>query len=318
MKEIGGYIEIETNHGVMLHDDALALNCGRNCLVYLIKAKRIKCIALPYFLCDSVISVCHKYNIEVRFYHINKMFQPEELQLGEEEWLYVVNYYGQLTREQLQKLKKQYEHIIVDYAQAYFEMPIQGIDSLYTCRKFFGVADGAFLYTDVVLLEEILRDESYERMHFLVGRFERPASDFYSEYVMNNNLFNSEPLKLMSKLTENLLRGIDYEYVKKIRTENFTFLFERLRKKNKLQIHRIEGAFAYPLMLENNGSEVRKKLIANKIYIPTLWPNVMSCVPEDSLEYMLARDILPIPCDQRYRREDMEYICEHIERLSQS
>ena len=35
MKEIGGYIEFDTYHLPMLHDEAIALNCGRNDLAYL-------------------------------------------------------------------------------------------------------------------------------------------------------------------------------------------------------------------------------------------------------------------------------------------
>ena len=34
MKEYGGYIEFETFHGKMLHDNAVALNCGRGALEY--------------------------------------------------------------------------------------------------------------------------------------------------------------------------------------------------------------------------------------------------------------------------------------------
>ena len=42
MKEIGGYIELDTYTGKEYHEDAVALNCGRNALIYLIRAKRIK------------------------------------------------------------------------------------------------------------------------------------------------------------------------------------------------------------------------------------------------------------------------------------
>ena len=38
MKEIGGYIEFESYHGTLFHEGALGLNCGRNCLAYLIEA----------------------------------------------------------------------------------------------------------------------------------------------------------------------------------------------------------------------------------------------------------------------------------------
>lgn len=41
MKEIGGYIELDTYTGKMLHSDGLKLNCGRNALAYIIKANGI-------------------------------------------------------------------------------------------------------------------------------------------------------------------------------------------------------------------------------------------------------------------------------------
>ena len=42
MKEIGGYIELDTYMNPMLHDDGIKLNCGRNAYAYILKAKNIK------------------------------------------------------------------------------------------------------------------------------------------------------------------------------------------------------------------------------------------------------------------------------------
>ena len=53
MREIGGYIELETFRGRMLHEEATKLNCGRNALAYLCEAKKIEKLYLPYFLCSS-------------------------------------------------------------------------------------------------------------------------------------------------------------------------------------------------------------------------------------------------------------------------
>lgn len=51
MKEYGGYIELECCHGKMLHEEAIALNCGRNALAYLCEAKRVKnCIYRIFFV----------------------------------------------------------------------------------------------------------------------------------------------------------------------------------------------------------------------------------------------------------------------------
>lgn len=63
----------------------------------------------------------------------------------------------------------------------------------------------------------------------------------------------------------------------------------------------------YPLYLDN-GFELRKKLQELKLFIPTLWPAVFNLCSEDELEYDMAMNILPIPVDQRYQVEDMEYI----------
>lgn len=70
MKEYGGYIELDTYRLPMLHSKAIALNCGRSCLAYIIEAKNIKRISLPFFMCDSVFELCKKYDVEMSFYHL--------------------------------------------------------------------------------------------------------------------------------------------------------------------------------------------------------------------------------------------------------
>ncbi len=315
MKEIGGYIELDRRSDPMLYEDGIHLNCGRNALAYLIEARRLRAIVLPVFNCDSVTNLCKKYGVNMRFYSITQEFLPEDVRLEPGEWLYLVNAYGQLRPEQLTALAERYGRVIVDNAQAYFAPPLPGMDTLYTCRKFFGVPDGAILYTDVRLEREIPTDVSHDRMRFLLGRTERPASEFYPEYVENNRRFQAEEIKFMSPLTELLLHNLDYEAIKKKRTENFSRLHERLRGRNQLHLRVPEGAFAYPLMLKE-AEERKKALIQARIYIPTLWPNVLRDAAADSFDLRMARDVLPIPCDQRYSVDDMDFICEKLEALS--
>lgn len=311
MKEIGGYIELDTYRLPMLHENAIKLNCGRNALWYLVKAKRIHSIWMPKFMCDSCEGVLKKENVNVKYYSIGEDFKPINVFPEADEWLYVVNFYGQLSNACLQKLKTSHQKLIVDNAQAYFQMPIPETDTIYSCRKFFGVADGAILYTDAALDEALPQDESYGRMNFLLGRFERTASEFYSEYVANNHFFANEPIKLMSKLTENLLHAIDYEKSMRRRNENFDFLHEQLRSINLLSIHSTEGGFMYPLMIDN-AKAIRKRLAMEKIYIPTLWPNVVKQCSEESIEWKLASCILPLPIDHRYNKHDMGWMISKI------
>ena len=307
MKEIGGYIELEHYNLPMLHEGAVTLNCAKNALAYIIETKKIKHILMPFFMCRSSDSVFIQYNVKVEKYHIDEHFMPICEKINENEWIYIVNFYGQLDNTILYELKKKYTNVIVDNTQSYFQMPIANVDTLYSCRKYFGVADGAFLYTNKKIDRQLEQDESYSRMTFLLGRFECTASEFYDKYVENNALIEIQPIKTMSKLTENLLRGINYNCVGSKRQHNFEKLYKAFSDINELDLIVPYGAFMYPLLIKNV-CEVRKKLQLNKIYVPTLWPNVLEECKEGTLEYEFAKNILPLPIDQRYEISDMEYM----------
>ncbi len=313
MKEIGGYMSFEQYHRPMLHDAGIKLNSGRNALAYLIEAKRIKKICIPYFMCSSVFDLCRELDVQLRFYHVGFDFKPASIDLAADEWLYMVNYYGQLSQKDIIQFRQKYQRIIVDNAQAYFVDPVEKVDTLYTCRKFFGVADGAILFTNTMLQRALDRELSYSHMEYLFGRYEKTGSEFYEAMSKNNARFRNAPILKMSKLTENLLRSIDYNNVEERRNRNFAYLHEKLGRKNELALSVPKGAFAYPYMT-TNGALLKKQLIANKIYVPTLWPNVLDECVVGTVDYRLAADLLPIPCDQRYGIEEMEYICSLINR----
>lgn len=312
MKEIGGYFGLEKLITNEYYKELISLNNGRNALLYLLKARDIKKLYIPYYICDSVSDMLKMYGYGFEFYNINSDFIPIfNKPLTNNEYIYIVNYYGQLTNDRVHHLKRQYNQIILDNTQAFFQIPIDNIDTIYTCRKFFGVPDGAYLSTEIRLNEDLETDISKERMVHILGRFEGVASDYYNIFQENDISFMSEPLKNMSKLTRNILGAIDYEKVRYTRNENYGYLEGKLKEKNKLKITVPDGAFAYPFYVKN-GIEIRKELSKKKIYIPTLWPNVLRDLLEENIEYQYAANILPLPCDQRYSEEDMRYIIDEL------
>ena len=313
MKELGGYLELEKANGKVYHPDAIALNSGRACLEYLINAKNIKKLYIPYLLCNSISELCSKCRCEYEYYNITTDFQMDfNISLKENEYLYIVNYYGQIDNAKIEGYKKTFGNIIIDNAQAFFQYPYANADTLYTCRKFFGVADGGYLYTDLQIVYELKKDVSIDKMKHILGRFEKDASTFYNVYVKNENTFQYAELMNMSKLTENLLQGVDYERVKSQRKENFEYLHSILKKRNKLNLIIPDGAFMYPLYIDN-GVQLKKKLIENRIYVPTLWADVFNVADKSMLEYDMAENIVPLPTDQRYNIDDMKYIIRKIE-----
>lgn len=312
MKEIGGYFGLESLISNEYHEGLIPLNSGRNALLYILKAKKINKLYIPYYLCESISEICKVYGYDFEFYYVNNDFTPMfEGKLGEDEYLYIVNYYGLLTSETILNLKDRFGQIILDNVQAFFQRPIGGIDTIYSCRKYFGVPDGAYLFTDVLLSKDLEMDVSKDRMTSVLGRFEGKAADYYAQFLDNESSYKNEPLRYMSKLTHNILGAIDYEKVRLIRENNYAFLEEKLSEINSLKLSTPIGAFAYPLYFKN-GAKIRRMLGEKKIYIPTLWPNVIRAVPANSIEKDYAVNILPLPCDQRYDINDMQYLINTI------
>lgn len=102
-----------------------------------------------------------------------------EKKLPEGEYLYLVNYYGQLTDDRILEYKGIYGNIIVDHTHAFFQRPLPGVDTLYSCRKFLGVSDGAYLSTDARLNPEAKPlDHSMGRLEHILGRYEYDAGTF--------------------------------------------------------------------------------------------------------------------------------------------
>lgn len=311
MKEIGGYFGLEKFANNQYYKDLIPLNSARNALVYLLKAKKIRKVYIPYFLCDSVEEVCKREGCEYDFYHISPEFLPIfEKKLLSDEYMYVVNYFGQIDKDTICSMAKKYENIIIDNVQAFFQHPVKGVDTIYSCRKFFGVPDGAYLSTDTYLGYEIPRDVSMDRMKHVLGRCDgESASCYYDDFRFNDDLLKKIELKSMSRLTANILGGIDYKTICKKREENFAYLDKQLNKYNKLKLTKPSGPYAYPFYCEN-GMEIKRKLSEKKIFVATLWPNVLNM--ENCVEKDYAENILPLPVDQRYDENDMQYIIEEV------
>lgn len=316
--EIGGYMSMEMNYANSFHENALKFNTGRNALRVLLKSRKYKRIFLPYYICNSVIEACNNENCEIIFYNIDYGFKVKEegLKLCEDtDCLYIVNYFGIITDEQIIEYKVKYQNIIVDNIQAFFVEPVSNIDTIYSCRKFFGVPDGAYLYTNCFVNEKYIQDVSYDRMRHILGRYEISAEKFYEDYVHNEQLIDQLPIRYMSKLTRNLLNEIDYDLCKQKRKNNYVFLFDNLQKLNKLDLIRDNrGLFAFPLYIKD-GEKKRLHLIEKKIFIPQYWKEVKDRVEQDTVEYKFVSNILWLPCDQRYTLEDMEYLINEVKRI---
>lgn len=303
-RAIGGYLELEMRKREHYHKKAIRLNTGRNCLEYILRARGYKHVWLPYYTCDVLLEPLNKLDVSYSFYSINKNLEPERLpNLHSNEAFVYTNYYG-IKQAMAEALSRQYgSQLIVDNAQAFFAKPLQGIDTFYTARKFFGVPDGAYLCTDVQIEEEFPQDVSMARIGHLLKRVEYDAESGYADYQQHEEDLCNQPIKWMSHLTERLLESADYGSVASRRRENFMSLHAELKGTNGLSLEIGDAVpMSYPYW-SKDGAALRERLRQQRIYVPKYWPNKVIGLPE--IELSLMNNLLPLPIDQRYGKEEM-------------
>lgn len=306
-KEIGGYFGLELSERIShYHKDALRLNTARNCFEYILRLKQYKKVFIPFYTCDVILEPLKRLNIGYEFYHINEDFEPLfDKTLKRDEAILYTNYFGICRKIVLKLIAKYSNQIIIDNSQAFFEKRIDNIDTFYSPRKFFGVADGGYLYTDALLEMEFEYDVSYKRMSHLLKRIDISASFGYSDFKENDNILSNQPIKFMSKITDQILQSIDYKKCINKRKSNFAFVHSLLSSENGINIHIVEDQIpmVYPF-LSPNGEKIKKKLIENNIFVPTYWENSKN-KSINAVEKTLINQIVALPIDHRYSSLDI-------------
>ena len=252
-KAIGGYFSLELpyNEYGEYHRDAIRLNTGRYCLEYVLRVKKYTKVYLPYYMCDAVLQPINKLGLDYKFYHIDKYFHiAEVLHPKKDEVILYCNYFG-LMDEYVKIVTDRYApNIIIDNTQAFFSRPLPEIDTFYTCRKFFGVADGAYLYTDKEADFDFPQDYSSSRMLFLLDRLDKSAEEAFSDYHKSEDTLDHDEIKKMSKITQFIMSSICYKSIADRRISNYTYLHDNLSSSNTLSVdlERESVPMVYPLL----------------------------------------------------------------------
>jgi hypothetical protein len=315
MKVIGGYFELELSKDKEYHQNAFRLNTGRNAFEHILRAKKYEKVYLPCYTCDAMLEPIRKLALRWEFYNIDETLMPifnfSSLDVKD---VFVYNNYFGVCDMQVAEIAKKCRNVVIDNSQAFFSKPAPDIDTFYSPRKFFGVPDGAYLYTDKLMNSKFERDASYTRFAHLIKRIDINEEAGYVDFKDNESMFAGQPIRLMSALTQRLLESFDYIDIAKKRRQNFNYLHSQLRSKNSLTLQIEDEAvpMVYPFLV-TDGDKIKKRLISQKIFVATYWLDVLDRCAKDDIEYELVKNIVFLPVDQRYEVDEMAYICEKIE-----
>lgn len=318
MKEFGGYLPLELYPGEEYYKknekmDVLSFSSGKAAIYYALKESKVKAVHIPYYICGSVEKIAEYAGVEVKRYFIDIEFVPKNIEADDGEMVILVNYFG-ILHDKIKKIYRNYSCVMIDNTQAFFEEPIleKDVYNVYSCKKFIGVPDGGYLIGKKVNKEcyqKLEQDYSSQNMEFCLTNLEYGTALGYQNKKENDKRFLKQ-IRRMSDATRKILGSTNYGFVKERRIDNFKEIHRRLKGFNLLRLDDREFVpYYYPFLWKRN---IRKELVEKKVYVPTLWQELIEDKFEGTVEKEFSEKLSFLPLDQRYSRDDMAEICGRV------
>lgn len=314
--EIGSFLELQLPRGREWYKgetEVARLNTGRMGIWHAFRVTGCKRIWIPIYQCDSIRETFEKKGVQVCFYHQDKRFNPIDIEAGDDDAVLLVNYYGIMSRWRMEALAKPYRHPIIDCAQAFFCKPVENALTVYSCRKFVGAPDGAYVIGKNAhqYVEEYPQGYSSDTAAFLLMRIEYGCEGKgYEARGLNEHRIDAEGCMRMSKLTRALMDGEDYALNCQKRKENFAYAHQLFRDINQINPTRYMDddtvPMVYPLVIEDD--DLLPRLQAAKHFQGHWWSYICDEQPVNSFEHWISRYVIPITIDQRYGKTELDYL----------
>lgn len=312
---IGGYLSLELPvEGSEYHRDTLRYQSSRAAFLALLRACRPTAVWMPWYICDSMLEPLLMTGVAVKRYEIDARLRVKTAAVADGEWLLYVNYLGLCGRQVSDVLSRfPPDQVIIDNAQAFFAEPQECLATLYSPRKFVGVADGGYLMTgQIIAPAEQIDQASLQRWSHLLKRIDVDAEAGYADYTATEESLKWQEPRGMSRLTQRILQSIDYADVSARRIANFSYLHDRLGSSNAHTFEFDSGSVPLCYPYAGAPSRLRAELARQRIYTPCYWPEVANSEATPEFERQLASDTLFLPCDQRLSSVQLDQIAEQI------
>ena len=336
----GEYIGSDINQAFF--NNAVLLRSGRDGLRAIAKKYNglYNRLVLPALCCESMVSpfqsngydvVCFKLNNDLtgNAEDVLAKLQPNDV------FLYM-NYFGiqSFSDETLELIRACFADLIMieDKTHDFFSSKCNGFVPNFTVcsiRKWLAIPDGGLLFSE----DEQVKFEKENNTFFADIRTEGLKNK--SEYLKFGNpqlkeLFRSQldnandymdndyTVAVQSQESQEILREVNFNKIVQVRRGNIRALFEQLKNIagiKHLQSFSSDNCVLYYPILVDNRIEIQKKLAENNIYCPVIWPLPPLFVGICEVSDYISEHILAIPCDQRYRSSDMEYISTSLKKI---
>ena len=333
---IGGMFGLQvdgaTGGGLHFGDRATVLLANaRGGLRLLAQSLRPKQVWLPSYLCGDMLLAFEGLACKVDFYEIDAFLRVPTASwmdsLLEDDLVVAIDYFGFPTDPIfLEAVQARRAWIVEDSCQALLTERVGEMADfvLYSPRKFLGVPDGGVLCacsprahrTGIfkIPLRPPPQNWWFDALTAAVWRrdFDLAGNDpaWFALFQQSEKSTPVEPYAMSELAQTILLRKFSPSKAITARRINYQYL---LGKIGHIALFPDLPAgvvpLGFPVRCPNRGA-VRKKLFDNKIFPPIHW-FIDGIVPNFfKASHQLAREIMTLPCDQRYTPEDMARVAD--------
>lgn len=299
-------------------------------LLDLLDQKRAFDVHVPSYSCISMLQSFIDHDVKYRFYDVelkDGRFACDLKGVKKGDVVLIMNYFGldtEKTRELIAALHEKGAVIIEDITHSLLSREPAAGQSDYlvgSLRKWLEVPAGGWaakkngrfavrpdLDSDHTVDERIkgMRD----KFEYLQGRNADKEGYLQTLSKCDNDLIHTDRMLKIDRYSYGILADADIEEIRRKRRENTKILRQGLSDLTEKGLflpdfdENEDTPLFYPVFLEHEEREsLRKHLIANGIYCPVHWPEVMGA----SCSIRLKE--LSLICDQRYSPGDMRAIC---------
>lgn len=292
-------------------------------------------ILLPEFICESVTR-CFCDN-KVRFYKINYDFtiDVDSIKALVDERthaVFLMHYFGSIqpyeVLREIKLLADEYGLVVIeDTTHSIFsKRRTVGDYQICSIRKWMPLPSGGVLYSEMDPLavfdnitynHSVDNDRSYGMV--LKDLFLSSGLDCNIEYrkifcECEDKLNRQEGIYLLSDLSRFIASCVDIDDMKKRRIENYKYLELKLSNRGiKPVVKLVDGdcPLVFPLSVKNRDG-FRNFLMDNRIYCAVHWPFDDIMGEQRKFAYECAKNLISLPIDQRYNKNDIEYMADVI------
>lgn len=323
-RSYGGYLPLEIQIGEdyfsQYDPKVLRTNSGKSAIYHALKQMNPGHLHVPYYLCGSVSQMIEQMGIPTSQYYLHEDMTPDLKNYSPGDVVFLVNYFGMMG-ETINEVASLYDQVIVDQCHALFAAPIlrSGVYNAYSCKKFIGVPDGGYLVSEDLNAIELPAQEVRDHFQYLVISSEVGTEASYAEKRAADRIFDDHFIG-MSEISQGIMSMSDLDAIAHKRRTNAHYLHEKLKDHNAFNpLHEDGVLYLYPFLPKNpinRGSSdrgaLKKALVEQRIYVPTLWSHLTDPSWDDMIEGRLSSETAFLPIDQRYDTEDMEHIAQAV------